>query len=161
MHRSDGFSLVELMIVLVVAGIIFAIGLPAFSSYQNSLALNQVRTFLLEDLRGARQYAVSRRSPVFVIFGNPPATTNITSYQIFVDKNANGVLDNNERLYRRVLPKNTNLVSVSLSPQPDTLVYDISGILWPGTNGGTLVFANQRGRQDTLQVSAAGIAYRP
>ena len=161
MHRMDGFSLMELMIVLVVAGIIFAMGLPAFSSYQNSLALKQVRTCLLEDLRSARQYAVSRRSPVFVIFGDPPTTTNITSYQIFVDKNANGVLDGSERLYRRSLPNNTKLVSVSLSPQPDTLVFDISGILWPGTNGGTLIFANHRDRRDTLQVSAAGIAYRP
>ncbi|MCC6349876.1 MAG: GspH/FimT family pseudopilin [Candidatus Eisenbacteria bacterium] len=157
----DGFSLMELMIVLVVAGIIFAIGLPAFGSYRNSLALKQVRTNLLEDLRSARQYAVSRRSPVYVIFGNPPATTNITSYQIYVDKNANGVLDTDERLYRRNLPSTTQLLSVSVSPQPDTLVFDISGILWPGSNGGTLVFANQRGNSDTLQVSAAGIAYRP
>lgn len=161
MRRSNGFSLMELMIVLVIAGILFAIGLPAFSSYRNSLALRQVRTNLLEDLRTARQYAVSRRSPVFVIFGNPPTTTNITSYQIYVDKNANGVLDANERLYKRALPSTTKLLSVSVTPQPDTLVFDISGILWPGSNGGTLVFANQRGRSDTLQVSAAGIAYRP
>lgn len=161
MRRSDGFSLIELMIVLVVAGIVFSIGLPAFASYRNSLALNQVRTNLLQDLRSARQYAVSRRSPVFMIFGNPPVTTNITSYQIYVDKNANGSLDNGERIYQRTLPKTTKLLSVSLSPQPDTLVFDISGILWPGSNGGTLVFANQRGRRDSIQVSAAGIAYRP
>lgn len=161
MRASDGFSLVELMIVLVVAGIVLGMGLPAFASYRNSLALKQVGTNLLEDLRGARQYAVSRRSPVYVIFGNPPVTTNITSYQIYVDRNANGALDSNERLYKRTLPKSTQLLSVSLAPQPDTLVFDISGILMPGSNGGTLVYANQRGMRDSLQVSAAGIAYRP
>jgi prepilin-type N-terminal cleavage/methylation domain-containing protein len=160
-RRKDGFSLIELMIVLVVAGTLFGIGLPAFASYRNSLALKQVRTNLLQDLRSARQYAVSRRSPVFMIFGNPPVTTNITNYQIYVDKNANGVLDTGERIYQRTLPKSTKLVSVSLSPQPDTLVFDISGILWPGSNGGMLVFANQRGKRDSIQISAAGIAYRP
>lgn len=161
MCRSRGFSLIELMIVLVVAGVLFGIGLPAFSTYRNSLALRQVRGLLLQDLRNARQYAVSRRSPVYVIFGTPPTTTNITTYQIYVDKNANGVLDGTERLYRRTLPSQTRLTNVSLTPTAGTLIFDISGILWPGTNGGTLVFANQRGKRDTLQVSAAGIAYRP
>ncbi len=161
MRSVRGFSLVELMIVLVVAGLLFAIGLPAFSSYRNTLALRQVRTNLLEDLRGARQFAVSRRSRVYVVFGTPPTTTNVTSYRIFVDTNGDGVADNNERVYQRTLPRQTRLTSVSLSPTPGTLVFDISGILWPGQNGGTLVFANQRGQSDTLQVSAAGIAYRP
>jgi len=149
------------MIVLVVAGIVFGMGLPAFSSYRSSLALKQAGTNLLEDLRQARQYAVSRRSPVYVIFGNPPVTTNITSYQIYVDRNSNGTLDGNERLYKRTLPRSTQLLSVALAPQPDTLIFDISGILMPGSNGGTLVYANQRGQRDSLQVSAAGIAYRP
>lgn len=160
MRRSNGFTLMELMIVLTVAGIVLGFGLPAFGSYRNTMAMNSARQQLLQDVRSARQYAVTRRAPVYMIFGTPPATTNITSYQIHVDKNANGTVDAGERLIRRTMPRTTALARVSLSPT-DSLIFDISGILWPGTAGGTLVFRNQMDRRDTLVVSAAGIAYRP
>ena len=154
----DGFSLMELMIVLTVAGLVLAYGLPAFASYRNTLALRQARQQLIEDLRGARQYAVTRRAPVYVTFRLGPDSTRC--YQIHVDGNANGVVNNGERLISRALPARTNFTMVSLAPA-DSLVFDISGILWPGTSGGTLVFRNQKDNRDTLAVSTAGIAYRP
>lgn len=158
MRQGDGFTLMELLIVLTVAGLVLAIGMPAFSSYRNSLALRQARQQLVTDLRGARQYAITRRAPVIVKFRLAPDSTR--SYQIHVDSNANGVVNAGERLIRRSLPSRSTFASVSLTPA-DSLIYDISGILWPGTSGGTLVFRNQRDRRDTLAVSAAGIAYRP
>jgi len=158
MRQGDGFTLMELLIVLTVAGLVLAIGMPAFSSYRNSLALKQARGQLMTDLRAARQFAITRRAPVIVRFRIAPDSTR--SYQIHVDSNANGVVNNGERLIRRSLPARATFASVSLTPA-DSLVYDISGILWPGTAGGTLIFRNQRDRRDTLAVSSAGIAYRP
>lgn len=160
MRRSEGFTIMELMIVLTVAGLVLGFGLPAFSSYRTTLALGSARQQLMDDIRGARQFAVTRRAPVIVIFGTPPTTTNITNYQIHVDRNANGTVDAGERLILRKMPKSTSLASVALAPT-DSLVFDISGILWPGTSGGTLIFKNERDRRDTLVVSTAGIAYRP
>jgi prepilin-type N-terminal cleavage/methylation domain-containing protein len=154
----DGFTLMELMIVLTVAGIVFAIGMPAFSSYRNTLSIQQARQQLIEDLRGARQYAVTRRAPVYVCFRLAPDSSRC--YQIHVDSNANGVVNAGERVIQRRLPSKTRFTTISLAPT-DSVVFDISGILWPGTSGGTLIFSNQRDRRDTLLVSAAGIAYRP
>lgn len=160
MTSQKGFSLMELMIVLVVAGIVLSIGLPAFSSYRNTLALRQARAQLTEDIRSARQIAITRRAPVYIRFGAPPSTTDITAYQIHVDSNNNHVIDVGERVMQRKLPSTTKLSNVALAPV-DTLCFDISGILWPGNNGGTLVYQNQRAKRDTLVVSTAGICYHP
>ena len=159
MFRSRGFTLIELMIVLVVAGIVLTIGLPAFSNYRNDLRLRQARQQLLEDVRMARQDAVTRRAPVFIRFGTSSATTGLTSYQVHIDSNGNGVYDTGERRWLRNLPASTSL-SATLAPQ-DTLGFDISGILLPGTGGGTLILLNAKNRRDTLLVSTAGIVYKP
>jgi prepilin-type N-terminal cleavage/methylation domain-containing protein len=160
MSGSRGFTLIETMIVVVVIGLVLATGLPAFGSYRSSIELKEARQQLLEDLREARQAAVTRRSPVVVRFGTPPDSTNITSYTIHVDVNANGVVDAGDRFTRRTMPGGTKISAALLSPT-DSVVYDISGILQPGTGGGTLIFSNTRNRRDTLAVSTAGIVYRP
>ena len=88
MRHARGFSLIELMIALVVAGIILAAGMPAFGRYRDSMTLRQANAQLVQDIRRARQLAVTRRAPVVIQFGAPPSTTNITSYEIHVDNNA-------------------------------------------------------------------------
>ncbi len=149
----------ELMVVLIVAGIVLTFALPAFSGYRNDLKLRQARQQLLEDIRLARQEAVTRRAPVFIQFGGGTTTTGITSYQIHVDTNGNSLSDAGERRMIRTLPSSTSLSS-ALVPN-DTLAFDVSGILWPGAGGGTLILRNARDRRDTLVVSTAGIVYKP
>jgi hypothetical protein len=134
-------------------------GLPAFSSYRNDLKLRQARQMILEDVRLARQYAVTRRAPVYIRFGAPPTVTGITSYQVHIDTNGNGLVDTGERVWIRRFPATTS-VSVGLSPT-DTLGFDTSGILLPGEGGGMLVTRNIKDRRDTLVVSSAGIIYKP
>jgi prepilin-type N-terminal cleavage/methylation domain-containing protein len=161
MSRSHGFSMVELMIALVIAGIILAIGMPAFGNYRNSMMLRQVHAQLLQDIRRARQLAVTRRAPVVIRFGTPPTITNITSYSIHVDTNADNIVQGSETRTVRQLPSGTKLNSVNMASQVDTLTFDISGTLKINTLGGTLVFSNLKNKRDTLAVSAAGICYRP
>ena len=160
MRTAKGFTLIETMIVVTVAGIILAVGMPAFSRYRSTLSLEQAKAQLLHDVRDARQRAVTRRIPVYMRFGTPPTTTDITSYQIHVDTNGNRLVDNGESVSNHRLPANTSLALVSLSPV-DTLNFDISGILWPGHLGGSLVVSNSRGQRDTMFVSSAGIVYEP
>jgi hypothetical protein len=42
----------------------------------------------------------------------------------------------------------------------DTLKFDISGILRPGTNGGTIIVANSRNVRDTLTVTPGGMVFK-
>lgn len=154
-----GFTLIELMTVVVVVGLVLAIGVPSTANFRQSLALRSLRTQIGTDLRMARQLAVTRRAPVYVRFGNGTTTTNVVAYQIHVDSDNDRIVDSNERLIPRTVPSRTRFANVSLSPV-DTLVFDISGILFPGTAGGTLIMRNDKNKRDTLWVSAAGLVYR-
>lgn len=157
--KERGFTLIELMTVVVIVGLVLAIGVPSTAGFRQSLALRQLRTQISSDLRMARQLAVTRRAPVYVKFGNGTTTTNVLNYQIHVDTDNDRVMDTNEIVTRRNVPRKTRFANVTLSPV-DTLVFDISGILFPGTAGGTLIMRNDKNKRDTVWVSAAGLVYR-
>jgi prepilin-type N-terminal cleavage/methylation domain-containing protein len=157
--RERGFSLIEAMTVLVVAGIMLSIGLPAFNALQRTLKERQAREELRQHLRTARQAAVTRHSPVIVAFGDGVATTGITSYTVHVDTNSDKLQQSGESFSRYAVPSNTTLSTAGLVP-PDTLIFDLSGALWPGTVGGRF-YLNGARVADTLEISATGMVYRP
>jgi prepilin-type N-terminal cleavage/methylation domain-containing protein len=157
---SRGFTLIELMMVVVVVGIVLTAGIPAFGTFRDGLVLVQARSQVTQDLRMARQVAVTRHCPVIITFGNGTGTTDIRNYSVHYDLNGDGVVAAGERYFTRTMPSRTRLSSVSLSPT-DKLTFDMSGVLAPGTGGGQVVLATPRGRVDTLLVSATGVVYRP
>lgn len=55
-----GFTLVELMVVVAIAAIMFAMMLPNVSGYMSSLEINAAAEELATDLRSARQLAISK-----------------------------------------------------------------------------------------------------
>ncbi len=158
MRRALGFTLIETMIVVVIAGIILAFGMPAFVGYEQTLAKVQARARLIQDLRVARQIAVTQHHSVIMAFGTAPNTTNISTYTTLIDTNGNGLADNGERLISHSMPKGVLLTQVNLSPT-DSLIFDPSGALRPGTTGGMLISTNGRGRADTLYISGVGMVY--
>jgi len=160
MSSTRGFTLIELLFALVIAGIVLAIAMPGFGRFRASMQLKQANAQLLQDVRRARQLAITRRAPVVVRFGAPPSVSNITSYTIHVDTNADGVAQSTEMITPRNMPTGTRLSAVSLTPV-DSLRFEPSGLLLPGTTGGRLTFANRLNRLATLMVSAAGVCYRP
>jgi type IV fimbrial biogenesis protein FimT len=63
MRLHQGFTLIELLVTLTVAGILFAIAIPAFSSFvQNDRDLGQINS-LVSSFNYARSEAVKRASP--------------------------------------------------------------------------------------------------
>ncbi len=159
MNRARGFTLIETMITVVVAGIIMAFGIPAFLGFQKSLAHVQARERLIQDIRTARQVAVTRHQRVIMAFGTPPATTNLTRYSTLVDADGDGVRDANEWVLERQLPSGATLEQVNLTPT-DSLLFDPSGALRPGTSGGVLISGNGRGKADTLYISGVGMVFQ-
>jgi prepilin-type N-terminal cleavage/methylation domain-containing protein len=158
--RSRGFSLIELMVVVVIMGIALSIATPPFLRFADTLALGQARTQVEQDLRLARQTAITRHSQVIVAFGNGGTTTNVAGYVIHVDSNGDCAVQSGERRFQRSLPQRTLIAAVVLAPT-DSVIFDPSGVLRPGTGGGRLDLVSQRGFRDTVLVSAAGVVYRP
>jgi len=163
MSEKRGFTLLELMWALVVVGIVLAIAMPGFARFRNSMSLKQANAQVLQDVRRARQLAITRRAPVVVRFGTPPSISNITSYTIHVDTNGDDATQTSEMVTVRNLPTGTRLSAVSLTPV-DSIRFDPSGLLLQtaaGSPGGRIVIANRLNYRDTLLVSAAGVCYQP
>jgi prepilin-type N-terminal cleavage/methylation domain-containing protein len=164
MRNRRGFTLIELLVALVIAGVLVVITVPGFVHFRSSLVRNQVRWGLIADLRYARQLAVTKHRQVVVAFGNGSATTNLTTYTLHTDTNANFVKDAGEPVLNRTLPRGAFLTSVVLTPT-DSVVFDNSGALRTpslgGLPGGQLMFQGPQGFVDTLNVSAIGMVYHP
>jgi len=85
-----GFSIGELMTVVSVVGILSAVGVPSFLSFQPGMRLNGAAREVLGKLMWARAQAVQNNNTSVVTF-----PTDHT-FQIFNDANGNGSVDANE-----------------------------------------------------------------
>ena len=85
-----GFSIGELMTVVSLIGIVTAVGIPSFLSFQPSMRLNGAAREVLSRLNWARANAVQNNNTSVVTF------LNDHSFQIFNDANGNGLADANE-----------------------------------------------------------------
>lgn len=74
-----GVSLVEILIVIVIASIMATIAVPSFSSFMNNSRQSSVQSQLLADLNRARSEAIKRNSRVLVCNRNPASTACTTS----------------------------------------------------------------------------------
>ena len=107
--HSKGFSLLELIIVLVLFGIIFSFALPAYENVKISTDLNNQTTTFQQSLLYTRSEAVKRNRNMTMCksantdTANPTCTTNGTwdsGWIVFADENANGAVDAGEDLLR-------------------------------------------------------------
>ena len=158
--NQRGFSLIELMMVVIVVGIVLVAGLPAYGTFRDGMVIIQARNQLTQDLRLSRQAAVTRHCPVVITFGDGAGTENVGNYSVLYDTNGDSSPSTGERYFNRTMPSRTKVSKVSLSPT-DKVIFDPSGVLSPGTGGGSLILCSPKGRADTLLVSVAGLVYRP
>lgn len=159
MQRERGFTMVETLGVVAIGAILFAFTIPGMLSFRATLRGSQAREQVNQDVRAARQAAVTQRTPVIMAFGNGVQTADITSYTVHMDTNGDRIYQSTERRFTKKMPPETQLKYVMLTPV-DTLVWDISGTLWPSTLGGSLIVSSKSARE-TLMVSAAGMVYEP
>ena len=67
-RRQGGFTLIEAAFVLAIAAIILAVAVPNYSSLQQRKQLQAAGDALAQDMRNARELAVSGSTPVFLNF---------------------------------------------------------------------------------------------
>jgi type II secretion system protein H len=77
-HRQQGFSLIELCVVIAIAAIIAAIGIPNFFSMRDRYRLRASATDVLATFKQAQSAAVKRNASVAVTIG-------ATTCTVFVD----------------------------------------------------------------------------
>ncbi len=115
---TNGFTIVELMVVLAILGVLLTVGVPGF---QNTLKNNRMASevsSLRSSLSNARSEAMARRMPVRVcrsVNGTACATSGAwtSGYLAYADEDDDGVLDAGEDVFmvhRINLPDDVSLV---------------------------------------------------
>lgn len=65
--RPRGFSIVELLVVIVILGILFAIGVTGFRGFRESSTVRRAAEAVAGDVSLTRSYAVQRRRNVSLV----------------------------------------------------------------------------------------------
>jgi type IV fimbrial biogenesis protein FimT len=140
-----GFSIGELMTVVSLIGIVTAVGIPSFLSFQPSMRLNGAAREVLSRLMWARANAVQNNNTSVVTF------VNDHSFQIFNDANGNGLADGNETTTIN-LQTNYSDVTFAVTGSSSTPTFNGRGTASSDT---TVTISNPSGSK-TVQVSPAG-----
>lgn len=165
-----GVTLVELLIVVVLAAILMSIGVPSYKYVTNSNRMSTEINSLLGDLQYARSEAVREGQYVTVCVAqstNPAspscAASGTATWQngwiIFADVNNNGTIDASEPVLRiqNALTSSDTLVA---SPATSTITFEKEGFVHMG-NATTRVTLNDSGNDTTyarcLDINQAGM----
>ena len=105
--KPDGFSLIELMITIAVAAILFGIAVPQFSTVTQNARITSARNGLFTAFQLARTEAISRRVHVVVcasVEGEVCSGAWERGALVFVDANRNRQRDGTEVLLTQFAP---------------------------------------------------------
>lgn len=67
MRRSQGFSLIEVVVATAILGVVLAMGVPALQEFLVNARIRGVTTELREGLQAARMEAIRRNSTVSIV----------------------------------------------------------------------------------------------
>ncbi len=71
-RRTQGFTLIEVVVVLAVIGIVLSVAIPNYTSYLARQRLRHVAELLEQDLRRARGLSVDEGRNIYVSFNSGP-----------------------------------------------------------------------------------------
>jgi type IV fimbrial biogenesis protein FimT len=147
-HRDPrgGFTLAELLIVLIVAAIITSMALPRFFSFIRHLNARSAVSQVVTDLALARTQAVREGRTVSL------RVTGASTYKV--------TLDNGTTILKTVKTVDVKggQRNVTISPSTARVIFDSRGMLLSGSSAQLLV--TRTGKTDTVSVSAVGRVYR-
>lgn len=129
-RKSAGVSLVELMVVLVLAGILLGAAAPAYQDVMRRQQLRVAVNDLVAAIDLTRSHAIARGGPVMLGPLEGSGTDWVQGWVIFVDDNGNRRPDAGEpRLFQHgPLPEGMTLVSAfSSGATPLYLAYNGAG----------------------------------
>ncbi|MDT7515796.1 GspH/FimT family pseudopilin [Rhodoferax mekongensis] len=135
-RRFQGFSLIELMITIALAGILLAIAIPNFKSFVAGNRLSTNVNSVLGLINYARSEAIVRNQAVVICpksnSGIGCASSNLWNeyeIQVFVDSNGDNTRNNGETLLRTISATDTssNISRITRATGTGVISFNSSG----------------------------------
>ena len=136
MKKYSGFTLVELMVVVAIAGMAMAFAIPAMGTFiKNERLVTQINT-LVGHLAYARSEAVTRRQQIILCASNNMNTCNgadwATGWILFIDADNSSTFNAGEQVLRaKATLEGSNTL---ISSTGTMIIYDNRGFS-PNSNG--------------------------
>jgi type IV fimbrial biogenesis protein FimT len=150
-----GFTLYELMVTVLVAGVIFGLGVPNLLEFSRNNQMTSVANDLISAIARARSSAISQRLPVTLCASpnpvdaaptcSPDASGTNGGYIVWVDDNGDAVVDAGEEIIlQRDDPQDIDVIANNgyISFNNTGYVNDIGGL---GLSARLLLLCDDRG----------------
>lgn len=131
--QNAGFTLIELMIVIVLVAIFITVGVPSFQNLVSDNRLSTQTNRLVSSLQLARSEALKLRTPVSVCRSTDGATCAgagvwESGWLVFVDTNGNGDVDGEQIILNSSGLGSGNTLRAAAAPFNDFVNYQPSGL---------------------------------
>ena len=131
--QEVGFTLIELMIVVVIVAIFVTVGVPNFRNLISDNRLATQANRLVSSLQLARSEALKLRTPVSVCRSTNGSSCAgagnwETGWLVFVDTNGNGDVDGERILLANAALSGSNTLRATAAPFTDFINYQPNGL---------------------------------
>lgn len=136
-YSSSGFTILELMIAVAIAGIMAAVALPNFSAMIKNNCMTTKANNLVSSLQLARSEAIKRRTNVTVSASSATADDEWgAGWSVFIDSNSDNSVSVGEEVIR-VVQLSCGLGTTKFDGSVSSIDYEPKGYL---TTAGTKTF---------------------